>query len=78
MKLSNTILINMYNHNDQSIHIHTTHIDGINGPHIIYKYYFTFFNYLNHSNTFFKYPYYSSKTLNWVPSNHTIHLQFIV
>jgi len=38
---------------------------GINESYITY-YYFTLLNYLNHSTTFFKYPYYSSKTLKWV------------
>jgi len=27
---------------------------------------------------FSKYLYHSSKTLNWVPPNHTIHLKFII
>jgi len=30
-------------------------------------YYFTLPNYLNHSTTFSKYSYHSSKTLKWVP-----------
>jgi hypothetical protein len=54
-------------HESKSIHIYATHFGCINGSHIFFLYYFTFFHSLNNSTNFSKYQYHSSNNLNWVP-----------
>jgi hypothetical protein len=46
-KVSTYALSNVRWRCSKSIHIHVTHMSGINGPHLIFLYYFTFFNSLS-------------------------------